>query len=157
MSCRCRTSRLTEPRNPAVTMTTQTDNHIDSVVDGAAFSFLATFNVVAQNEVKRISKRPRGVLRGTCSSPGWTCAGCSNWALTCDRCDEAQDSELQLSQRPSQDQSCWLRVPGRSSWNLKTTFIKPRRVHMVSAAKRNLELLASSLRLSGAIRMRVSG
>lgn len=136
-------------------MTTQTDNHIDSVVDGAAFSFLATFNVVAQNEVKRISKQPRGTLKGTCSSPGWTCEGCRNWALTYDRLDEAQESELQLSQRPSQDQSCWLRVHGRSSWKLKTPFMKPRGVHMVSAA--NLQMSAPSLRLYVAVRMRVSG
>lgn len=145
-------------------MTTQTDKHIDSVMDGAAFSFLATFNVVDQNEVKRISKRPRRALRGTLSSPGWTCAGCRFLALTCDRCDEAHSCCTAVGlpinasgSQPSQDQSCWPRVPGRSSWNLKTPFMKPRRVHMVSAAKRNLQLSASSLRLSGAIRMRVSG
>lgn len=108
-------------------MATLPDKHIDFVVDGAAFSFLATFVAVDQNEAKRTSKGARGALRGTPPSPGWT--------------TDLQQVPLKASASPpSRDHSCWLRIPGRSRWNPQAPCVKPRRVVVVSAAKRNLLL-----------------
>lgn len=87
-------------------MTTQPDKHIDSVVDGAAFSFLATFSVVDQNGVKRISRAEGGAQRNALFSWMDLCR------LTRDRYDEAHGLPVNASRSQlSEDQSCWLEDP----------------------------------------------